>query len=162
MSRDLHFEFVYAHAPSRVWCALTNSAALARWLMPNDFQPVVGHKFQFRTKPRPGFDGIVNCEVLELDPPRKLAYSWKGGGMETVVTYTLEAVPEGTRLYFDHTGFRGLRGVLVSRMLGSGWKSKILARNLPAVLEFVDNQGFHPPAAGVLPGCYDGSANERS
>ncbi len=65
MSRGLHFEFIYKHSPQRVWRALTDSAAIARWLMPNDFQPVVGHKFQLRTKPRPGFDGIVKCEVLD-------------------------------------------------------------------------------------------------
>jgi uncharacterized protein YndB with AHSA1/START domain len=80
MSRGLHFEFIYKHSPQRVWRALTDSAAIARWLMPNDFQPVVGHKFQLRTKPRPGFDGIVKCEVLEMDAPRRLSYSWKGGG----------------------------------------------------------------------------------
>jgi uncharacterized protein YndB with AHSA1/START domain len=154
MSRGLHFEFIYKHSPQRVWRALTDSAAIARWLMPNDFQPVVGHKFQLRTKPRPGFDGIVNCEVLEMDAPRRLSYSWKGGGMETVVTYTLEAVPEGTRLHFDQTGFRGLRGLLVSRVLGSGWESRILARNLPAVLEFVDDAGFHSPPDGAIPGCH--------
>jgi uncharacterized protein YndB with AHSA1/START domain len=158
MSRDLHFEFLYAHPPQRVWRALTDSAAIAQWLMPNNFQPVVGHKFQFRTKRRPGFDGIVNCEVLELVPPRKLAYSWEGGRMRTVVTYTLEAVPEGTRLLFDHTGFRGLRGLLVSQMLGNGWKSKILVRNLPAVLEFVNDEGFHLPPGVAIPGCYGGSA----
>jgi uncharacterized protein YndB with AHSA1/START domain len=154
MSRDLHFEFVYPHPPQRVWRALTDSAAIAKWLMPNDFQPKVGHKFQFRTKPRPGFDGVVNCEVLELEPPRKLVYSWKGGGLDTTVTYLLEPAPEGTRLLFDHAGFRGLRGLMVSRMLGNGWKSRVLARNLPAVLEFVDDEGFHQPADGTIPGCY--------
>ena len=78
--------------------------------------------------------------------------------METVVSYTLEAVPEGTRLHFDHTGFRGLRGLLVSKMLGSGWKSKILARNLPAVLEFVNDEGFHLPPDGAIPGCHGESS----
>lgn len=154
MSRDLHFEFVYLHPPQRVWRALTDSAAIAKWLMPNDFQAKVGHKFQFRTKRRPGFDGIVNCEVLEWEPPRKLVYSWEGGGLHTTVTYLLEPAPEGTRLLFDHAGFRGLKGLMVSRMLGSGWKSKVLARNLPAVLEFVDDAGFHQPADGTIPGCY--------
>ncbi len=158
MSRDLHFEFVYPHPPQRVWRALTDSAAIAKWLMPNDFQPMVGHKFQFRTKPRPGFDGVVNCEVLELEPPRKLVYSWKGGGLDTTVTYFLEPAPEGTRLRFDHAGFRGLRGLMVSRMLGNGWKSRVLARHLPAVLEFVVDEGFHQPPEGVIPGCHDGAS----
>ena len=56
--------------PGRVWQALTDSALLARWLMPNDFRPAVGHQFTFRTEPVPqhGFDGIVQCEVLALEP----------------------------------------------------------------------------------------------
>jgi uncharacterized protein YndB with AHSA1/START domain len=58
----------YPHPVERVWAALTSSDALAVWLMPNDFKPVVGHRFTFRTKPAPGFDGIVHCEVL-LPPP---------------------------------------------------------------------------------------------
>ena len=71
--------------------ALTDRAALAAWLMPNDFLPEVGHRFAFRTKPAPGFDGTVHCEVLTVDPPRELAYSWVGGGIDTVVRFTLAA-----------------------------------------------------------------------
>lgn len=132
--RTLRFEECYPHAPEKVWRALTDSQAIAQWLMPNDFEPRLGHRFQFRTKPAPGFDGIVNCEVLEIDPPNKLVYSWNGGGLATQVVWTLEKIPEGTRLRLDHSGFRGLRGWMVSRMLGKGWGSTILKRNLRAVL----------------------------
>jgi uncharacterized protein YndB with AHSA1/START domain len=135
MKRDLHFEATYSHPPQKVWRALTDSSALAQWLMPNDFEARVGHKFQFRTKPAPGFDGIVNCEVLELDPPKRLVYSWSGGGLETRVVWVLEGFSGGTRLRLDHTGFQGLRGWMVSRMLDKGWRSKILLRKLPALLE---------------------------
>jgi uncharacterized protein YndB with AHSA1/START domain len=134
MKRDLHFDFTYSYPPEKVWRALTDSDAIAQWLMPNDFAPRVGHKFQFHTKPAPGFDGIVHCEVLEVEPPRRLAYSWSGGSLNTVVRWTLEPVPEGTRLQLDHTGFRGLRAWMISRIMGKGWGSKILAKNLPAVL----------------------------
>ncbi|WTJ96518.1 SRPBCC domain-containing protein [Streptomyces sp. NBC_01537] len=73
---------------------------MARWLMPNDFQPVVGHRFTFRTEPRPqqGFDGIVHCEVLELAPQRRLRIAWRGGRLDTTVTWTLEPEGRGTRL----------------------------------------------------------------
>lgn len=155
MTRDLHFEITYPHPPSRVWRALTDSAAIARWLMPNNFEPKVGHKFQFQTKPRPGFDGLVQCEILELDPPRKLSYSWAGGALNTIVTFELEPVPEGTRLRLDHKGFQGFKGWMVSRIMASGWKSNILARALPAVLAHVDETGFHPPANGELSACGD-------
>jgi uncharacterized protein YndB with AHSA1/START domain len=156
VKHDLHFEFVYPHPPERVWHALTDPAAVAQWLMPNNFEPKLGHKFQFRTKPRPGFDGVVQCEVTQLDPPRRLAYSWAGGGLGTSVTFALERVPEGTRLIFDHIGFKGVKGMMISRMLGRGWKSRILSKNLPAVLAYVNDQGYHAPLEGAIPGCHGG------
>jgi hypothetical protein len=66
-----------------------------------------------------------------------LAYTWHGGwvGRPTVVTYTLEAVPEGTHLRLDHTGFQGVGGIALSLLLGSGWKTNILRRSLPRTLE---------------------------
>ncbi|MFE9690773.1 SRPBCC domain-containing protein [Micromonospora sp. NPDC005806] len=78
-----------AHPPAKVWRALTDSDLLARWLMPNDFRPLPGHRFTFRTTPRPGqgFDGIVHCEVLELDEPHRLRWAWRGGRLDTVVTW---------------------------------------------------------------------------
>ena len=78
MKRDLAFEVVYPHPVERVWRALTDRAALAEWPMANDFEPRVGHRFQFRTRPAPGFDGIVRCEVVTLEEPRRLAYTWQG------------------------------------------------------------------------------------
>ena len=137
MKRDLRFEFTYPHPPERVWRALTDPAALREWLMDTTFsEATVGHQFQFRTDPKPGFKGIVYCEVTDVDPPRKLAYTWRGGWTDrpTLVTYTLEPVPEGTRLRLEHTGFRGLGGFALSMVLGSGWKSNILSRSLPRAL----------------------------
>src|SRR5215470_6773811 len=51
---------------ARVWRALTDAELLARWLMPNDFELELGHRFMFRTAPMPavGFDGVIHCEVL--------------------------------------------------------------------------------------------------
>jgi uncharacterized protein YndB with AHSA1/START domain len=149
MASDLRFEAVYAQPPERVWAALTRSEALAAWLMPNDFAPRLGHRFQFRTKPGPGFDGIVNCEVLEIDPPRRLVYSWAGGGIDTRVVWTLEQAGSGTRLVLEHLGFRGLRGLYVSSILGKGWKSRILAIRLPAVLAGWDGTGAVPEGLAV-------------
>lgn len=143
MKRDLIFEAVYPHPPEHVWRALTDSQAMAEWLMPNDFKPQVGNRFQFRTKPAPGFDGIVRCEVLELEPPRKLVYTWKGGPVDTVVTFTLTPVPEGTRLRLEQRGFCGLNAWLVSFLLGGGWK-KIVNRHLPSVLARLTDQGLLP------------------
>ena len=80
MKRDLRFEELYPYPIDRVWEAITDPAAISDWLMPTDFAPRLGHKFQFRTKPEPG-------------PPRRLAYTWKGGGIDTVVTFMLQPAP---------------------------------------------------------------------
>jgi uncharacterized protein YndB with AHSA1/START domain len=134
MSTDLRFVETYPYPRERVWRALTSSAAIADWLMPNNFQPVVGHRFEMRTKPAPGFDGIVRCEVKSVEPPVRLVYSWRGGGIDTIVTFTLEAVEQGTRLTLVHGGFTGLRGWMISRILGKGWRSRILRVHLPAAI----------------------------
>jgi len=138
VKRDLRFEVTYPHPPERVWRALTDPAAMREWLMDNTFAEArVGHQFQFRTTPAPGFNGIVDCEVTLVEPPRRLAYTWYGGwlGRPTVVTYTLEPVPEGTRLCLEHTGFQGLAGLALSQLLGSGWNSRILPVALPRLLD---------------------------
>lgn len=96
--------------------------------MENDFKPEVGHKFQFRTKPKIklGFDGIVYCQVLELIPLKKLSYSWKGGmgekpSLDSVVTWTLEAVEGGTNLTLEHTGFKGFKNYITYLIMNKGW-----------------------------------------
>ena len=131
---DLHFEETYPHPIERVWLAVTDSAAIAEWLMPNTFKPVVGHEFQFHTNPAPGFDGKVHCRVLAIEEPTRMSFTWRGGPIDTVVTITLEPVPGGTRLLLDHAGFEGPAAINVASMLENGWKSKILKIGLPQVL----------------------------
>jgi uncharacterized protein YndB with AHSA1/START domain len=142
VNRDLSFEYVYPFAVEDVWWALTDAAALSDWLMPNDIRPVLGHRFHFRTEPAPGFDGIVSCEVLRVEVPRVLSYSWRGGGIDTVVTVTLTPTANGTQLLLEHTGFEGLRAMLVSVILGRGWKSVHMRDALNRVLA---NRAASPP-----------------
>ena len=144
MKRDIKLEAFYSWPVETVWRALTDSEALAEWLMPNDFSPRVGHKFQFRTKPAPGFDGIVNCEVIELIENERLAFSWRGGQINTIVTFTLKSESEGTRLILEHKGFEGLRAVMVSFILSSGWRKKILPLHLPATLLRLSGEETEP------------------
>jgi uncharacterized protein YndB with AHSA1/START domain len=134
MSGPIVIERVFPYPPERLWTALTDSAALADWLMDNDFQPVLNHEFTFRTKPAPGFDGIVRCRVTEIDAPRRLAYTWGSGASKTLVTWTLEPVSGGTRLRMEHTGFRGFRGLFMKLFLSGGWK-RIINVRLAANLE---------------------------
>ena len=147
MKRDIDIEIFYPYPPEKVWRALTDSEALAAWLMPNDFKPVVVHKFNFRTKPRAGFDGIVYCEVLELDEPKRLAYSWRGGKLNTTVIFTLTPVSEGTQLRLEHSGFEGLQALMISFIMDKGWRKKILPISLPKVLAQMDANPNVPLAA---------------
>jgi uncharacterized protein YndB with AHSA1/START domain len=108
MTNSIRRELVLPQAPEEVWQALTDRAALAEWMYPNDFEPQVGHQFTFRVpaNPKAGFDGVVRCEVLQYAPPRELAYSWSGGPVvNTRVSYRLEQDGTGTRLFFEHSGF---------------------------------------------------------
>lgn len=96
----------------RVWHALTDSATLSKWMLfkSNDFKPVVGHAFQFSEAP--GWTGVVDCEVIEVDKPHRLSYTWVSGGESnlphsTVVTWTLTEAEDGiTRLHLEQSGFR--------------------------------------------------------
>ncbi len=133
MARTLVFEIVYPHPQEKVWAAVTDSASLAKWLMKNDFEPTVGRKFQFRAKPVMGWSGVVDCEVLELEPPRRMVWRWRSDQIDTTVTITLDRVDGGTRLRLVQDGFRGLRGMFVSWMM-RGWK-RILGKQLRLVLD---------------------------
>jgi len=153
MARTLRFEGLYPYPPEQVWTALTDPAALADWLMPNDFAPALGHLFTFRTKPAPGFDGIVQCEVIELEEPARLAYSWKGGGLDTIVRYTLAAEGANTRLVMEQSGFTGLKGFMVSKLLGRGWKRMIHER-LPAAAGRVADGRYTPDPDAPASQCH--------
>ena len=109
--------------------------------MANDFQPVVGHRFQFRTDPGPLFDGILDGEVVLVDRPQKLAHTFIGGSMnnQTTVTWTLTPRDDGTVLRLDHTGFTGLSDIAISGFITFGW-GKML-KKLQVVLESLAEEG---------------------
>jgi uncharacterized protein YndB with AHSA1/START domain len=132
-------EVFYPHPREQVWAALVDPKALGLWLMPNDFEPRVGHAFTFRMEPGPGWDGVVHCRVLELDPPVRMSWTWHGEGVDTVVRFELEAVEGGTRLHFEQTGFAGPQGYLVRLILGAGFRT-MYRRKLPAYLAGRDVQ----------------------
>lgn len=123
MSKIIRHQFEYAHAPEKVWEYLTTPELIAQWLMPNDFKPEQGHKFNLMARPMPkfGFDGVVHCEVLEITPFTRLSYSWKGGNLNTIVTWTLEAKEGGTVLLLEHKGFTGFKNLLPYIIMGRGW-----------------------------------------
>jgi uncharacterized protein YndB with AHSA1/START domain len=111
MSETVELDVELKSPIERVWHALTDSATLSEWMLfkTNDFEPVVGHTFQFREAP--GFPGAIDCEVIEVDRPNRLSYTWMTGGQgdqphSTVVTWTLAEADGGvTRLHLEQSGF---------------------------------------------------------
>jgi uncharacterized protein YndB with AHSA1/START domain len=104
-TRSLVIEKELPHAPEKIWRALTQGPLIKEWLMDNDFQPVVGHRFSFRSTPMPNWNGIIDSEVLVVDPNKKLSYSWGSMGLATVVVWTLVATSGGTRVRMEQSGF---------------------------------------------------------
>jgi uncharacterized protein YndB with AHSA1/START domain len=131
-TRDIVVEEVLPHPPEKVWKVLTTAASISRWLMPTDFEPVVGKRFTFKTKPIGDWDGTVHCEVLEVVAPSRLVYSWKGGTdasrtnfdsrLDTVVTWTLRPEGTGTRLRMVHAGFRSPINDFAYDAMSPGWR----------------------------------------
>ena len=108
--RSLVVERVFPHPPEKLWRALTESPLLAQWMMNNDFQPVVGRKFQVRADPVPNWNGVVDCEVLIVEPLQRLSYNWGVGdpdsGLQWVVLWTLTSAEGGTHVRMEQSGFR--------------------------------------------------------
>lgn len=109
--QSLLIERMLPHDTEKIWRALTEGPLLEQWLLQNDFQPVVGHRFTFRAKPSAQWTGLVEGQVLEVHPTTRLSYRWNVGEnpatrMDTVVTWTLTPVEGGVMLRVEQSGFR--------------------------------------------------------
>jgi len=106
-TESLSLEFDLQHSPAKVWRALTDPALLAEWLLPAiDFKLEPGAAFMFKTQAYPGWDGTVNCRLVEIEAHRKLSYTWSVPFLDTVVTFTLTPTESGTRLSIVQSGFK--------------------------------------------------------
>ena len=105
-TRSLVIEREMPHPAEKIWRALTQGALIEEWLMKNDFEPQVGHRFKFRSTPVPNWDGLINAEVLVVEPHTRLSYSWATMGATSVVAWTLTPTQSGTHLRMEQTGFR--------------------------------------------------------
>lgn len=109
-TRTVVVEREFAHPPAKVWRALTQPHLLAEWLMRNDFEPVVGRAFTLRTSPQGGWNGVIDCTVLAVEPEKRLSYTWDSGDgplrVTSMVTLTLTPAGGGTHLRMEQSGFR--------------------------------------------------------
>lgn len=117
---DLSLDFQFTSPIEEVWRGLTDPDMLAKWNMENNFKPVVGHTCQFRNDE---WDLVVDCEVLIVDKPYKLSYTWKGGPIDTVVTWTLKEENGTTNLHLEQTGFEKENHAFNGAKYG--WPSKV-------------------------------------
>jgi uncharacterized protein YndB with AHSA1/START domain len=141
MTKTITVDYHLPKPPRVVWRALTEAKLLAAWLMPNDIQPVVGHQFTFKAPPIPEWDGIVHCTILEVDAPRRLRYSWRGGAganaIDTELAFTLEPHgATGTLLHLEHSGFSP-SATMAFEGIKKGWTDH-LEQRIAKVLEPLD------------------------
>ena len=141
-TQDIVVDQVFSHAPETIWKALTSSELMGRWIQmaPTGFEPVNGKQFTLQTSPAGAWDGVIHCQVLEVIPNERLAYAWKGGHesnvgygspLDTVVTFTLSRVVEGTRVRLVHSGFVLSKNETTFKNLSEGWKKVV--RNINTI-----------------------------
>jgi uncharacterized protein YndB with AHSA1/START domain len=134
-TQSITMEFDLPHPPAKVWRALTEPELLAKWLMATDMRLAVGQSFTFKMPPAQGWDGVVNCEMKEIELHKRLRYSWGSLGLGTVVTWTLAPTSKGgTLLRLEQSGFPRAKGQLpFFEGAKMGWQS-MAGQRLPEVL----------------------------
>ena len=133
MTASIKHQFFFPHAPETVWEYLTKPELMEQWLMKNDFMPIIGYDFQFRTNPIPSldFDGIFYCRVVEIVPFKRLSYSWKSGPgdgritLDSLVVWKLEPKNDGTELFLEHSGFSKKDNLNMYNAMTDGWLKNI-------------------------------------
>jgi uncharacterized protein YndB with AHSA1/START domain len=165
VSRGIRKENFYPDPPEAVWVALTDPRALAEWLMPNNFKPEVGHRFYFQTDPMPMCEAKTECEVIECEPPHRLAYTWlivwrkqyKTEPQPMVVSWTLTPENGGTRLVFEQSPYAGPRAFWTRFSMNLGW-GMMHKRLMRKVLANVRDGAFTPGAIPIEKRCYKARA----
>jgi uncharacterized protein YndB with AHSA1/START domain len=146
---DIRITRDYPHPPAKVWRAVTDPTLVPLWTStgrggrPEGFSSAVGTHFRFIAKPVPGWRGIVDCVVLEAREPSLLRFSWVGdeNGEATFVTYRIASPAHGTRFTFEHTGFTGIEGFIMAKLILGPVRRKMLDVGLPSVLNDMDEDG---------------------
>ena len=142
-TQDIVVDEVFPHTPETIWKTLTTANLMGRWLMmPAGFEPVEGKHFTYQTTPAGAWDGTIHCQVLEVKPNERFAYAWKGGHegnvgygsrLDTVVTFILSKVENGTRLRLVHSGFVLPKNDAAFKKMSEGWKKVV--QNIGAIVD---------------------------
>ena len=164
MQRTIRLKSHLPYNQDQVWQALTDARLLGEWFMKNDIKPVPGHEFTFRMTPQKGWDGVTYCKVTNVEPLKSIEYTYQGKAtaektlscagihsesadkiakgifteLDTVLQFKLVPICGGTTLVLEHSGFSGLKLVIVSLVMGMGWKKQI-RKKLPMLLKKIAN-----------------------
>lgn len=126
MSLKLELDFQYSTTIEKLWAALTDSKKLEKWVLPNNFEPIVGQQFQFRAQPNEYWDGLIDGEVLIVDEPNVLSYSWASGNEKHKVVWTLQDLGNGkVKLHLEQTGFSNIHGLNGAKHGWSAWLGEL-------------------------------------
>ena len=133
MQKTIKHQFFFPNPPEAVWEYLTKAELIEQWLMPNDFQLILGYEFRFIVKPMPSLnlDGIAYCKILEIVPFKKLTYSWKAGpgageiSLDSIVEWTFVPKDNGTELQLVHSGFKEIENFNVYTAMDNGWVKQV-------------------------------------
>ncbi len=133
MQKTIKHQFFFPNPPEVVWEYLTKAELIEQWLMPNDFQLILGYDFRFVVKPMPSLDldGIAYCKILEIVPFRKLTYSWKAGpgegkiSLDSIVEWTFVPKDNGTELQLVHSGFKEIENFNIYTAMDNGWVKQV-------------------------------------
>ncbi|EFM12231.1 Activator of Hsp90 ATPase 1 family protein [Paenibacillus curdlanolyticus YK9] len=125
MSLTLSLDFQYKTTIEKLWSALTDSTKLAKWTLENDFKPIVGHRFQFRAQPTEYWNGIIDGEVLVVEAPSRLSYTWSSGETHTV-TWTIQDLGEGkVNLHLEQTGISNAQALGGAKYGWTNWNGEL-------------------------------------
>ena len=127
MSLTLNQDYEFNTTVQKLWSALTESDKLAKWTMKNDFKPVVGHQFLFTTEPSEYWDGIVKGEVLAVEPPNLLSYTWGSGDEIHTVVWTLQDKGGGkVNLHLEQSGISSQQALNGAKYGWQGWIEELV------------------------------------
>ncbi|RJX40494.1 SRPBCC domain-containing protein [Paenibacillus pinisoli] len=126
MSLALNLDFQYKTTIEKLWAAVTDSEKLEKWVLKNNFKPIVGYKFQFRAEPNEYWDGVIDGEVLAVEPPNRLSYTWAVGDEKHTVVWTLQELEDGkVNLHLEQTGFSNPHGLAGAKHGWSQWSGEL-------------------------------------
>ena len=126
MKLDVSHHELLPHPVETVWAGLTDPASISDWLMATDgFRPAVGCRFRLKTH-RLSMTGWIDAEVLEIEPPHRMVWSWSAndGNPPSTVSFQLAAEEGGTRLSLTQVGEID---PAIGSMLREGWPGRLQA-----------------------------------